>query len=98
MKVILNVSTRKNKKYMVTLEDGKVIHFGQRGYADFTQHHDIKRQEQYLRRHKKNEDWEKTGIETPGFWARWICWSQPFIDEAIRNTEDKFDLEIESNI
>lgn len=35
-------STRKDKKLMVEI-DGKKIHFGQKGYEDFTTHKDKER-------------------------------------------------------
>ena len=31
-------STRKNKKYMIKNPDGIMIHFGGKGYADYTAH------------------------------------------------------------
>ena len=31
-------SNRKNKKYMIRNPDGKMIHFGASGYADYTAH------------------------------------------------------------
>jgi len=99
MKVILDVSTKKNKKFMVTFEDGKVIHFGQKGASDFTMgHRDPKRKEQYIKRHRKRENWEASGIETAGWWSFHLLWELPKIDDAIHNIEDKFDVEIESNI
>ena len=48
---VLRPSTRQDKKYMI--EDpntGRIVHFGQMGYEDFTKHKDIQRRERYLRR------------------------------------------------
>jgi len=98
MKVVLDVSTKKNKKFMVTLEDGREIHFGQKGASDYTQHHDEERKKRYLTRHKKHENWSSSGIDTAGWWSRWLLWEFPNIDEAIHNIEEKFGVEIESNI
>lgn len=36
----LDYSNRKNNKYVVTLEDGKKVHFGSTKYPDFLIHHD----------------------------------------------------------
>ena len=69
---ILQKSTRKDKKWMVIAPDGKTIHFGAEGYQDFTDHGDERRRSSYLARHEKNENWTKSGIDTPGFWARWL--------------------------
>jgi len=98
MKVILDVSTKKNKKFMVALEDGREIHFGQKGFSDFTQHKDPKRKELYIKRHRKKENWEASGIDTAGWWSRYLLWELPNIDDAIHNIEEKFGVEIESNI
>jgi len=98
MKVILDVSTKKNKKFMVTLEDGREIHFGQKGPSDFTQHHDEERKKRYISRHKKHENWSASGIDTAGWWSRFLLWELPNIDDAIHNIEEKFGVEIESNI
>ena len=46
-------SNRKNKKKMVLVKRGdkiRLVHFGQKGYEDFTQHKDKKRRENYLKR------------------------------------------------
>ena len=51
-KAKIGLSTKKNKKYMVTRPDGKIVHFGQMGYEDFTKHHDKKRRKNYLTRTK----------------------------------------------
>ena len=58
--VIICLSTRKNKKYMVTRPDGKIVHFGQMGYEDFTRHKDKKRRKNYLTRSRRIKgDWKK---------------------------------------
>ena len=91
--VYLQKSTRLTKKYMVTVH-GKTIHFGAIGYSDYTKHHDYDRMKRYNNRHKTTENWNKSGIETAGFWAKWILWSKPTLREAIESTEDKFNLRI----
>ena len=67
-------STRKDKKYMITY-NGKKIHFGAKGYSDYTIHKDPKRKASYLARHKPNENWKDP--TTGGFWSRWILWNDP---------------------
>ena len=52
-KVKIGLSTKKNKKYMVTRPDGKIVHFGQMGYEDFTRHKDKIRRKNYLTRSRK---------------------------------------------
>ena len=40
------------------------------------------------------EDWSKKGIDTAGFWSRWLLWSHPTIPGAIRVIEEKFGVNI----
>lgn len=91
-KVKLSNSTRKNKKYMVKIGN-KTIHFGAKGMSDYTKHKDKKRMERYLKRHKKRENWKKSGIKTAGFWSRWLLWSKPNFNTAKKYIEKKFNVE-----
>jgi hypothetical protein len=52
-KAKIGLSTKKNKKYMVTRPDGKIVHFGQIGYEDFTRHKNKTRRKNYLTRSRK---------------------------------------------
>ena len=49
----LDYSTRKNNKYMVTLPEGKKVHFGSPKYPDFLFHKDEERRDRYLSRATK---------------------------------------------
>lgn len=40
------------------------------------------------------ENWRRTGINTPGFWSRWLLWSHPTIRGAIKVIEEKFGVDI----
>ena len=56
----IGLSTKKDKKYMVTRPDGKVVHFGQMGYEDFTKHKNKTRRKNYLARSTKIKgNWKK---------------------------------------
>ena len=50
--------------------------------------------QRYLTRHKKREDWSKKGIDTAGFWSRWLLWSKPSLGGAIKLIENKFNVKI----
>ena len=65
----LYTSTRLGKKFMVITPSGKVVHFGAKGYSDFTKHKNEERKQRYISRHQKNETWTQKGLETAGFWA-----------------------------
>ena len=56
----IGLSTIKEKKYMVTKPDGKIVHFGQMFYEDFTKHKNKTRRKNYLTRSRKIKgDWKK---------------------------------------
>jgi len=93
MDIILLKSPKKTKKYRVIV-GGKNIDFGAKGYSDYTIHKDKERMKRYLLRHKKNENWKKTGIITAGFWSRWLLWNKPTMKESIKNIEKKFKIKI----
>ncbi len=41
------------------------------------------------------ENWSKNGIETPGFWSRWLLWSHPTIPNAKRHISKKFNVKFQ---
>ena len=82
------------KKFKVTLPTGKTVKFGARAYSDYTLHKNRARMDRYLARHRTREDWTKKGINSAGFWSRWILWSEPGLKRAIRATEKKFNITI----
>jgi len=56
----IGLSTRKEKKYMVITPDGKIVHFGQMGYEDFTKHKNKTRRKNYLTRATRIKgDWKE---------------------------------------
>ena len=72
-------STNKNKKMMVLTPKGKIIHFGQIGYEDFTQHKDKKRQQSYCARSAGIKDKQgrltKDNKESANYYSRKFLWS-----------------------
>tara|TARA_Y100000401_G_C8281007_1_gene203434 strand:+ start:480 stop:752 length:273 start_codon:yes stop_codon:yes gene_type:complete len=88
----IDKSTRKGKKYMIQYK-GKTIHFGQEGASDYTIHKDPERKKAYINRHKKRENWTKSGANTAGFWSRWILWNEPISpEENMKLVHKKFNL------
>ena len=66
----IQLSTRKDKKYMVS--DGKkLIHFGQMGYEDYTKHHDEKRRELFR---KRNNKWATAEKYSPAWLSYYLLW------------------------
>ena len=81
----------KHKYYIVTKAEKKV-YFGQAGASDFTIHKDEDRKKRYIDRHKKNEAkfWNKSGIDTPSFWALHLLWNKPSIKESYEDIKKRF--------
>ena len=92
-KYILKKSSRKDKKYMILI-DNKKIHFGQKGFTDFTINKNPEKKKLYISRHNKRENWNKSGIETAGFWAKHILWNKPTLRDSISDTEKRFNINI----
>ena len=76
MKVILSPSTRKDKKYMMTFENNLIIHFGAKGYEDYTIHKDNIRKNHYIKRHQVNEDWMNP--YSPGALSAYLLWGNHY--------------------
>ena len=79
----------KHKYYIVTKSEKKV-YFGAAGYSDFTKHKDEARKNRYIKRHEKNEEWGKSGIDTAGFWSRWLLWNKPTIRDSYEDIKKRF--------
>ena len=95
MIIYLKKSTNQQKKYMVLINNKK-IHFGQRGYQDFilSNGNELKKKNYIARHSKMGENWEKSGIESAGFWSRWLLWNKPTLKDSIRDIEKKFNIKI----
>ena len=101
MNIILTKSKRKNKKWQAVLfnKNGKrkkTIHFGDNRYLDYTQHKNKSRMERYVARHRTREQkfWNRNNVMTPAFMSRFITWSKPSLDDAIRYTNNRFNINI----
>ena len=88
MRIKVESSTRKDKKLMATIGE-TTIHFGAKGYSDFTKNKDPARKANYISRHK-NENWGLSGIKTAGFWAKHLLWAEPTLAESVAKLNRKF--------
>ena len=91
-------STRATKKFMAEFDDKatgshKTVHFGAKGYEDFTMHHDPVRAERYRQRHEKDLSTEdaKTGM-SPGTLSYYVLWTSPSFAQGIRNYKNRYHL------
>ena len=85
--VRLRRATNGVHKFTAQFPDGPKVHFGRKGYSDFTIHKDPERMKRYLTRHRKRENWTRSGAKTAGFWSRWLLWSEPNFQAALRRTQ-----------
>ncbi len=91
-------STLKSKKYFIINSQGKKVHFGSATNKDYTIYYKEEGKDKaeqmkasYIARHSKlNEDWTKDGIDTAGFWSRWLLWEYPTIEESYKNIKKRF--------
>lgn len=98
MKVILKDSTRKGKKMMVKI-DGKTVHFGSDGSSTYIDHKDDEKKKNYISRHSAlDEDWTEDGMDSAGFWSRWLLWNKPTLSKSIKDIEKRFPVEIENQL
>lgn len=89
MSVHLFYSDNPKKKYMV-LVNKKLIHFGDSRYEDFTQHKDPVRKENYVKRHKMNENWNNPF--TAGFWAKHLLWNKSTLANSIKDLQKNYNI------
>ena len=74
-------------KFKAVFPEGRTVHFGAKGYSDYTIHKDSARMKRYVIRHRRRENWGRTGMYTPGFWSRWLLWSRPTLSGAVAKTQ-----------
>lgn len=98
MVIVLKKSDRKGKRLEARINNKKSIHFGLKGGKTFIDHQDNKLKDAWLKRHKVRENWKKTGIETAGFWSRWILWNRPTLNSSIKALERRFNVKLKSEL
>ena len=67
----VEISSRKDKKYMIRDDNGDVKHFGQMLYHDFTKHNDEKRRDDFKSR---NASWSHASKYTPSSLSYNLLW------------------------
>ncbi len=74
-------SDKPDKKFYIITNSGKRVYFGASNYQHFTEGHlDEARKQRYLKRHKKNENWNNP--DTAGYWSAKYLWFYPTYKEA----------------
>jgi hypothetical protein len=95
MEIILIKSPNMSKKWRIVFGDKSHLDFGGAGYGDYTTHGDYRRKLRYIKRHEPNENWDKSGIKTAGFWARWLLWNRPNLNDSVKDIENRFGVNID---
>ena len=88
-------SSAEGKKYTAVIDNKKSIHFGAKNYSDFTIHKDPERKKAYLARHKHDKT---SNPAYAGFYATNLLWNKPTLRESIKNTNDKYNVNIKLKI
>ncbi len=83
MDVTIQRSKKKDKKFDAIIEGKKTVSFGAKGYSDYTIHKDPERKQNYVTRHKKNEDWSDP--TTARFYAKHVLWNKPTLQESVKD-------------
>ena len=85
-------SDKPDKKYYIITKSEKKIYFGQAGASDFRLHKNEAKKKLYVARHEKNESkfWNKSGIDTPSFWSRFLLWKKTSIKESYEDIKKRF--------
>ncbi len=82
-------SDKPDKKFYIITSNNKRVYFGSALHSDYTIHKDDERKLRYIKRHQDRENWSKSGIDTAGFFSRWLLWEEPNIKDAYKKIKDK---------
>jgi hypothetical protein len=87
-------SWKPDKKFVALFEvDGRSrnVHFGSATSQTYVEGADEKKRNAYIKRHSAlNEDWDNP--ITPGSLSKWILWTEPNINDAIKAFIKKYNL------
>lgn len=84
------VSDKPNKKFFIITNDNKKVYFGQAGASDYTINKNDQQKLRYIKRHQDREDWSKYGINTAGFWSRYLLWNKPTLQASYDDIKRRF--------
>ena len=84
------ISDKPDKKFYIITNNNKRVYFGQAGASDYTIHKDDERKLRYIKRHQERENWGKSGINTAGFWSRWLLWNKSSLVSSYNDIKNKF--------
>ena len=92
--VVIKKSDKEGKKLQAkfTLENGRTrtTHFGAEGMSDYTKNRDKDRKQRYLKRHRRNENWNNP--LSAGALSRWILWNKETREASVADYKRRFKL------
>ena len=91
----LEKSKKKNKKFVIIMDNNMSHHFGDDRYEDYTKHNDIERKKRYITRTIKQP---QDNIHSPAFWSLNLLWNKPTLEQSIKNVEKKYNIKIINKI
>ena len=91
MDITISKSKKKDKKFDVKINN-KTISFGSAMHSDFTKHKDTERKQRYIKRHKANENWNKSGIQTAGCWSKNLLWNKDTLKDSLQDINKRFNV------
>ena len=96
MIIDIKPSDKKNKRFIVILDDGKKYNFGLKDGSTYIDHGDNEKRLNYIKRHIKNEmELIKNLIPSPALFSMFLLWG-PYknIDDNIKYLNNLFKLKI----
>ena len=92
--VVIKKSDKSEKKLMAvfTMSNGrtKTTHFGASGMDDYTKTRDKDQRSRYLKRHRRNENWNNP--VSAGALSRWVLWNKETRSASINDYKKRFNL------
>jgi hypothetical protein len=93
---LLKATNGKNKYTMIFFDHMrkkiKTIHFGAKGYEDYTSHQDLQRKQNYISRHKTTEDWSNP--MTAGTLSKFLLWNKTSLSASYKDFRSRFGFEL----
>lgn len=83
-------SSRADKRLMALFDSGVKVHFGLRGGSTFIDHHDEVKKENYIKRHRVNEDWSRP--DSAGTLSRYVLWNKRTMKESVEDYKRRYKM------
>ena len=68
----------------------KLLALARRVLRTSPKHENTDRKDNYIARHKNNEDWNKSGAKTAGFYSKRVLWNKPTLKASIDDINKRF--------